>query len=254
MKLDFSRVLLINIAIRLFMTINSSETSVEVSVLKKLKRFKRHLMREEEADCGCKIVYSYYEGPKELKRKEYKKRWANVPPLPKPEIKVEPVTCEPADGGAFLAEIRKLFPAPDQKAKPNITSSTNTTDTETPDGSSSSSSTTTVSQSSSTTVVSSGPPSGKYTGQLFTMAKAFKDRIVAHKLRKSKLPKSTKRKRSRREIDRLEKLKAKEIILNKGRKECYHRIRQYLQESYIIPYKGTKCHLIGRSLYTCLNI
>lgn len=239
-----SRLLLLCIAAHLLISVTSHESkSSHHSHMKNLLH-RRHSMRQDEEDCGCKIVYAYYEPPKEVKKRPYKARWPKKEEPKKEEPKTIVPTCEPGDGGAFLAELRKLFPPSISVRKPKPQVETK---------GESGSVTVTVSHSSST-VVASGPPKGQFTKQIYDMCVRFHSKVI--KAQKGGVP--TKSKKGKKPLSpeerRKEEMKAtRRVFVKQFREKCYSKLRNYLEPTYKIPFKGSKCHEIGRTIFTCLN-
>lgn len=288
----FSKIILLGLALNLIIIISSLELNLSRNNKRRLNSLKRHNNRhhrrddpaqpaqpaqsaqteqssESEGDCGCKIVYAYYEGPKIQKKKPYKRRWPEPADIPKPPEQVkEPVVCTPEDGDVFLEEMSALFPPPIAKRKPKkkeIPKPEAPKVVTGPNGST----TTTVVITKSSTVVSSPPPpppqkpaeppKGKFTTELLALAEKFKEKVIADQKNglnnKSKKSKEGKKKKlTADEKEKLNLLRTKNIFLKKARKECYHKIRKYLQPEYKITYKDTKCHIIGRLFFTCFPL
>ncbi len=250
MKFWFTLILLV-LTINLVIISSVKSTKSERRVKSKFLRVKHHSrsqFTQADTDCGCKITYSYFEGPKVLKKKPYKRRWPLPKPIEKPEPpKKEPTTCNPGDGGALLIKLRKLFPPPITHRKPKKHST------------SSKGGVTVVTVSSSSSSASSTPPQGKFTKQIYELANNFREKIRADEKAAAGLPRKKTKLYPRKKLTPEEKEKKameerKEVVLKMGRRKCYSRIRQYLQSQYKIPYKGKKCHIIGRLLFTCLTL
>ncbi len=250
--------ILLSLTISLLVYINAtkitsqSKTETEFESGRYKYRHQLHRFRQDDADCGCKIVYAYFEGPKKPKKKKYKRRWPapkDIPVTPKP--KKPPTVCDPTDGQNFLAEIRKFFPKSISKRKPKHIVNKKS------DG--------TVVTTVSTTTTSSGggPPTGPFTKLLFDRCKTFKDRVTKdQKLKigmvtggkKSAAGKAKQKKLTAQEQKRLQTERMKKKYMKAARIDCYSKIRRYLEVQYRIPYKGTKCHIIGRLLWTCMKL
>jgi hypothetical protein len=210
-----------------------------------------HKNRQDEDDCGCKIVYSFNEQPKILPKKPYKRRWPKIPELPKPVVVPVVVTCQGAEGQSLLAQLRKMFPLPVTKRKPKSSSS----------GGAGGVVTTTTSSSSS-----SGAPAALtgFAKSLLDEATRFKAKITADNkktpVRRSPITKKktkivvVKEKLTPEKRERLAMMAKKEAFLKRARKTCYSKIRRYLDPEYKIRYKGKKCHIIGRLLKTCFDL
>jgi len=216
------------------------------SVSKRFSRDDAALKREpDEADCGCKIVYSFNEEARKPKTKAYKRRWPLPAPIPAPPvIPKPPVVCDSADGAAFLSELRKLFPpsisqhVPKKKVVEAAADGTVTTTT-----------------THSTTTTATGPPTGIFTKGLFDQCRSFKERVI-NDLKPNhigvKHSRTGRKKLTAEEIFKLEQSKHKEAFLKRNRAYCYSKLRTYLENGYSIPYKGQKCHTIGRLLSKCV--
>ena len=223
---------------------------------------------DEMYDCGCKIVKSFFALPKPKKVKPYERRWPQVAPIPKPPV-VPPkeATCDKEDGDQFYSELKKFFPAPKRPKPPKPPKKKKpSTSTSTKNGVKRSFSRTTTTFTRTITKIirfSFKRPEGEFTRKLFDLIQLFKEKMAKDKrlkrrrrgrnIRRRNKRKSKPRRLTRKEILKKRLQETKKMIEVRNRKSCYKRIRDYMDESFPIPYKNVKrCDLIGRALQTCL--
>lgn len=223
---------------------------------------------------GCCIVLSYFQLPKKPKRRPYHTRWPKPVPLPKPITKPPyHATCGNAEGALFLIRLRETFPKEKPKKKNKKKKAAKVTKSK----NGQSSVTKSVTIKSTVKITATGVLSGA-AKKIIDIAKAFvkkykHDNKIAEKpksksksksknakaqLKKKAIPKVKAKKLKKRHLTdeqrrKLNEAKVRSDILKRNRKHCYQKISNQLESKWKNPYKGKKCHHIGRLLRKCFS-